>query len=314
MIMIGADETRRALSFDRLVPALREAFADGAKVPTRHHHAIEQPDGTQAVLLLMPAWHNPGFLGVKVATIYSGNGARGLPGVYATYLLHDAATGRPLAAIDGSRLTERRTAGVAALAASYLARDDAESLLIVGAGRIAALLADAFGAVRRLRRVTVWARDPDKAQALAARLSAAGHAAEPAVSLEAAVRAADIVSCATLSSAPLIRGDWLAPGTHLDLIGSFTPAMREADDAWCARGRVYLDTRDAIVESGDIAGPIASGALVETGIQGMLADLAVGEAPGRRSADEITVFKAVGTALADLAAATLVYRQSGEDR
>lgn len=305
--VIGAAATRDALAFDQLIPSLREGFAEGATVPPRHHHDLPQQDGTIATLLLMPAWREGGYLGVKVATIHPGNGARSLPAVHSTYLLCEAATGQPLAMLDGNEITSRRTAGVAALAASYLARDDAESLLIVGAGRIASIVAEAFRAVRPIRRVTVWNVNPGSAAALAAQLAEQGLEASAAPSLRAAVEAADIVSCATLSTEPLILGEWLRPGTHLDLIGSFTPAMREADDACFARGRVYLDTRDALHESGDLAGPLARGVLSEKTLAGTLADLCAGRVAGRRDRDEITLFKAIGTALADIAAATTAY-------
>jgi ornithine cyclodeaminase len=149
----------------------------------------------------------------------------------------------------------------------------------------------------------VWNVNQDKAAVLADRLAGQGFEASAAPSLRAAVEAADIVSCATLATEPLIRGEWLRPGTHLDLIGSFTPAMREADEACFARGRVYLDTRDALVESGDLAGVIG-----EDAVAGTLADLCAGRIAGRRDSDEITVFKAVGTALADIAAASAAYR------
>jgi ornithine cyclodeaminase len=310
LVMVGQAAARVALPFDLIVPALRLAFASGVTVPPRHHHCIPQPDGSQAVLLLMPAWQEGGYLGVKIATIYSGNGKRGLPGVYSTYLLCDAASGRPLALIDGDQITERRTVAVSALAASFLARPDARSLLIVGAGRIAAVAADAFKAVRPIERVMIWARDFAKAEALASRFRADGHDAVAAASLSAAVAAADIISCATLSTEPLIRGEWLQPGTHLDLIGSFTLAMREADDACLARARVHVDSREALAESGDLAVPIASGAFDAAAVAGTLADLASGRVAGRTAAREITIFKAVGTALADIAAAALVYRSA----
>lgn len=308
LVVIGPDEARTALPFDQLVSALRLAFASGATVPPRHHHYIPQPGGAQAVLLLMPAWQEGGYLGIKVATIYSGNGKRGLPGVYSTYLLCDAATGRPLALIDGAQITERRTAAVSAVAASFLARADARSLLIVGAGRIASLAADGFTAVRPIDRVTVWARRFDKAELFAAHLRESGHNAIATASLRDAAAEADIISCATMSTEPLIRGEWLRPGTHIDLVGSFTPAMREADDSCAGRSRVYVDSHEALVESGDLAGPIANGALDRQAIVGTLADLAAGRIAGRKSADEITLFKAVGTALSDIAAAALVYR------
>jgi ornithine cyclodeaminase/alanine dehydrogenase-like protein (mu-crystallin family) len=308
LVIIDADRTREALAFERLIPALREAFARGAQVPLRHHHHIPQTDGTTATLLLMPAWQpDSGYVGVKLASIYPGNSRRGLPGVYATYLLMDGETGRPLALIDGNQITARRTVGVAALAADHLARKDASSLLVVGAGRVASLIPEAMRAVRPIRKVRVWNVTLAKAEVLAASLRGQGFEAEAAGALEDAVRQADIVSCATLSTEPLIRADWLKPGAHLDLIGSFTPQMREAEDACFARARVYVDSMDAVTESGDLIGPIRSGALNPAAIAGTLADLCAGAAPGRRDEAEVTIFKAVGTALSDLASAILVY-------
>jgi ornithine cyclodeaminase len=307
--VIGAAETRDALPFDALVPALKTAFAAGATVPERHHHHIPHPDG-DGVLLLMPAW-NGDLLGTKVATIYPANSARGLSSVHSTYLLADAATGAPLALLDGNEITTRRTIAVSALAASFLAREDAADLLIVGAGRIAALAAEAFAAVRPIRTVAVWNRDMAKAERLAAELRATGFEAEAAASLEDAARRANIITCATPSTAPIIRGDWLQPGTHLDLIGSFTPAMREADDTCFARGRIYVDTPDALAEAGDLTGPIAAGVITPQDIKGSLADLCVKRVAGRTSDDDITVFKSVGTALADLAAAAMVHARRG---
>lgn len=308
--VIGAAETRRALPFDALISALKTAFAADATVPERHHHHIRHP-GSDGVLLLMPAW-NAEMLGTKIATVFPGNSRRGLPSVHSTYLLADAVTGAPLALLDGNEITARRTIAVSALAASFLAREDATDLLVVGAGRIAALAASAFGAIRPIRRVAMWNRNAAKAERLAAELRAAGVDAEAATSLEKAVARADIISCATPSAAPIIHGDWLRPGTHLDLIGSFTPAMREADDRCFARGRIYVDTRDALAEAGDLAGPMAAGIIAADDIRGSLADLCVRRVTGRASAEEITIFKSVGTALADLAAAALVHAHRGK--
>lgn len=302
--VVDAARTAAALPFDGLVAALREAFAGGAVAPSRHHHHIATDDGDGGVLLLMPAWAGES-LGVKIATVFPGNNARGLPSVYSTYLLCDAATGRPLAVLDGDTITARRTIATSALAAALLAPGDASSLLIVGAGRIARLAPAAFATVRPIRRVRIWNRDPAKAEALATELRADGYDAAAAPSLETAAGQADVITCATPSTEPLIHADWLRLGTHLDLIGSFTPAMREADDACFARGLVYADTVDALFEAGDLAGPIASGALRADQV-GLLADLCAGRASTQRSSQDFTIFKAVGTAIADLAAANLV--------
>ena len=302
--VIDAAHTAAALPFDALIAALRTTFASGVVAPTRHHHHIASDNGQDGTLLLMPAWAGDS-LGVKIATVYPGNNAHGLPSVYSTYLLCDAATGRPLALLDGDTITARRTIATSALAASLLAPAEASSLLIVGAGRIARLAPAAFATVRPIRRVTIWNRDPAKAEALAADLRADGFDAGAALSLEAAAGQADIVTCATPSTEPVIRAAWLRRGTHLDLIGSFTPAMREADDACFARALVYADTTEALAEAGDLVGPIASGALSAENV-GLLANLCAGRSVPHRPSQDLSIFKAVGTAIADLAAAGLV--------
>jgi ornithine cyclodeaminase len=296
---------REALPFPALVGALRRAFAAGAEVPPRHVHAIADA----GVSLLMPAWRlapAPGRYGVKIVNVFAGNAQRGLPGVNGVYALFDAATGIPLAVLDGSELTARRTVAVAALAADFLARADATRLLVVGAGRVGSLLPEAMRAVRpALHVVAVWNRTPVAAQALAARLREDGFAAEATSDLPAAVAQSHIVSCATLSDAALVHGERLSPGMHLDLIGSFAPAMREADGAAFARCRVFVDTEEALAKSGDVLQAVAEGAWQPAALQGTLAQLCRGDVAGRREAAERTLFKSVGSALADLAAAEL---------
>jgi ornithine cyclodeaminase len=278
---VDAAATRAALPFEQLMPALARAFAAGAHVPPRHVHTLD--GGT---VLIMPAWQSR-FLGIKTINIFPGNAAQGLPGLFATYTLYDATTGEPLAQIDGNEITARRTAAASALAASHLARPDARRLVVIGRGRVGSLLPDAYRAVRPIDHVTVWFRGCG-------------------IDLEAAVRAADIVSCATLATEPLVRGEWLAPGSHLDLIGGFTPQMREADDACFAGASLYVDTLAALVKSGDLLAPMSRGVFAASDVKGTLESLCRGETPGRTEATGRTVFKSVGTALEDLAAAMLV--------
>jgi len=310
-IVIDAARTRASLPFDRLIPALREAFTAGAQVPLRHHHFMPQPDGSTATILIMPAWQRA-FVGIKIVTIFPENGKRALPGLFSSYLLCDGETGQHIALIDGNQITSRRTAGIAALGADFLARKDARKLLVCGSGRIASLLADAFRAVRPIDKVAVWNINEAGAARLVFELRERGIAAEVTHDLERAVGEADIVSCATLAATPIIRGAWLKPGVHLDLIGSFTPFMREADDEVFRRGRVWLDTYDTLKESGELLDPIRDGVFRQEDIRGSLSELCRGERKGRADAGEITVFKAVGTALSDIAAAGLVYRDLGK--
>ena len=312
MQVISAADLDQTFTFPRLVEALRQAFRSPITVPVRHHHTVERPGEPAATLLLMPAWTgggtNDSYLGVKVVSVYPGNAARSLPSIFGTYLLMDGATGAPLAAIDGRVLTLWRTAAASALAASYLAREDASRLVMVGSGALAPYLIRAHASVRRLSEVQIWNRNPDKAGQLAATFSTESYEVRATAELEPAVRSADVVSCATLSPEPLVRGGWLKPGAHLDLVGAFTPRMRETDDDAVRRTRVYVDTRaGALKEAGDIVQPLASGAIKESDIAGDLFDLCRERVPRRQSAEEITLFKSVGTALEDLAAAQLAY-------
>ena len=144
MKILTATETRTALPFDRLIEALRRMFVEGCEVPLRHTHTLKASDGSQGTVLIMPAWRAARYLGIKTVNIFPGNSARGLPGLFATYVLYDARTGEPLAHIDGNEITARRTAAASALAASMLARPNARRLLVVGAGRVASLIPEAY--------------------------------------------------------------------------------------------------------------------------------------------------------------------------
>ncbi|MCG8441476.1 MAG: ornithine cyclodeaminase family protein [Caulobacterales bacterium] len=318
MRIITASDIADVLNFPELVEALRAAFRAGAVVPVRHHHAVPLPDQADATMLLMPAWSDfgaqghttRGYLGVKIVTVFPDNATRGQASVGAVFLLMAGNSGAPLALIDGSALTLWRTAAASALAASYLAREDSRRLVMVGAGALAPFLIDAHASVRPIEAVSVWNHNKGRADALAAKLSGRDFAVDAVSDLEEAVRDADIVSCATLAADPLVKGAWLKPGAHLDLVGAFTPAMRESDDTAVRRARVYVDTRaGACAEAGDIVQPLASGVIAESDICGDLFELCRGVAAGRRAQDEVTLFKSVGTALEDLAAAALAVQR-----
>ncbi|VVE41474.1 ornithine cyclodeaminase family protein [Pandoraea terrigena] len=309
MKFIDADATREALAFGPLLDALRSLFVSGCDVPLRHTHVIPEPDSDNAMtVLVMPAWQPGGYLGIKTVNIAPANARRGVPGLHSTYLLYDAATGVPLAQMDGNEITSRRTAAASALAASYLARDDASHLALLGAGRVGSLVPLAYRAVRPITRVSVWDRDAQAAGRLVDRLHAQGLDAVVYDTARAAVEGADVITCATLATEPVVQGDWLAPGVHLDLIGSFTPQMREADDTCFAGASLYVDTDEALAKSGELLGPMSRGVFSARDVRGTLADLCRAGHGGRRGDGERTVFKAVGTALEDLAAATLVWR------
>jgi len=306
MISLDADAVRAALRFEVLIPALRQAFRDGAQVPRRHSHAISSK-GQTGTSLLMPAWNDSGYYGVKIVNIFPRNAELGLPGLHSVYLLYDARTGVPLAQIDGNEITSRRTAAAAALAASFLARPDARSLFVLGTGRVARLLPAAFRAVRPIERVAVWNRRSASAHAFAQTLRDDGFDALATDNLSAASAGADLISCATLATEPLMQGVWLRPGVHLDLIGSFTPAMKEAAPDCFAGAQTFVDTDEAPAKAGDLLDAFAAGSLTRESIVATLAELCRGHHAGRLERDQVTIFKAVGTALEDLAAASLVY-------
>jgi ornithine cyclodeaminase len=297
-----------------LADALQAAFVRGAQVPLRHAHALAPTD----TLLLMPAWDER-LLITKLVTVIPGAPST----VEATVMALDRATGHPLAVLDGEALTLRRTAATSALAARHLALPDVDTLLVVGTGRLAAWMARAHVALRPgLKRVLVWGRRFEAAQALAGELRAEFTAARstdgvvealptimavPTEGLEAACREARLISCATTSTEPLVRGSWLTPGTHLDLVGGFKPHMREADDEAVARARIVVDTHaGAGAEAGDLVQPLQRGVITRDAVLGELAELLRGDCVGRRFPQDITLFKSVGTALEDLAAARLV--------
>lgn len=311
MRQIGAEELRRALAWPALEAALERIFRAGCEAPLRHRHALPQADGPEGTLLLMPAWERPGgagrqHSGVKIVHVLPANGARGLPAVQASYLLSDAATGQPLALLDGGELTDRRTAAASTLAGRFLARPDSRRLLVLGSGRVAAALAEAWCDRFPITEAAIWSRNPDHAAALAVRLAAHGLPARAAASPDP--RGFDIVSAATLSETPLVRGAEVDPGTHVDLVGAFRPAMRESDAALLARATLVLDTRaGGLAEAGDVVQAIAEGAITEASVAAELAELCRGAHPGRRREDEVTVFKSVGWAGEDLAAAILAF-------
>jgi alanine dehydrogenase len=311
MKVISGEDLDRVLTYPALIEALREAFRADITVPLRHHHPIAQQQGGAAMILLMPAWNSGqgSFLGCKIVTVFPDNAKVSRPSIYGSYMLMSGETGEPLAVMDGTTLTAWRTACASALAASYLAREDAAHLVMIGAGALAPHLVRAHASVRPIKKVTLWNRTRKRAVQTAFGLSVGGLEVEVTDDLEAAVREADIVSCATLSAEPLVRGKWLKKGAHVDLVGAYTPKMREADDDAIKKARVYVDTRaGATKEGGDIVQPLKSGVLKKDGIRGDLFELCRGEAKGRSGNLQVTLFKSVGTAIEDLAAAMLVWR------
>jgi ornithine cyclodeaminase len=309
MRVVGAAEIHATLDYPALIGALRDAFRVGCEAPLRQHYRIAVPGVADGTLLVMPAWRAGEAVGVKIVTVFPGNASRGQPALGGEYLLLDGLTGTARLLADGPALTARRTAAASALAAFYLAPPDATRLLMVGTGALAPHLIAAHAANRPIRHVSVWGRRRERAEAIARTLVLPGVVLDAVGDLATATSAADIVCCATLAEHPLIAGRWLRAGQHIDLVGGFTPEMREVDDEAVARARVYVDTREgALREAGDIVQPITRGLLRESDIAGDLFDLARLDRPVRGDAP-ITLFKSVGTALEDLAAATLLARR-----
>ena len=314
MMSVDAKTVAEALPYDQLVDALDAAFAGDTEVPLRAHHSVPVPGGTDGTLLLMPAWSTGRSIGIKIATVFPDNAKLNSPAVFASYLLLSAETGVPVAVLDGTEITVRRTAAASALASRYLSREQASRLLMVGTGNLAPHMVLAHASVRPIDYVIVWGRREEAARDLADRLTESGLRAEPTDDIESAAADVDIISCATLASDSLIHGEWLRPGQHVDLVGAFTPDMREADDEALRRADVYVDTRaGALKEAGEIVQGLSSGAIGEDQIRGELSELASGAVDGRADDDSITLFKSVGTALEDLAAAELVMKNLGNE-
>jgi ornithine cyclodeaminase len=299
MIQLDFARLHELASVADLIEPVRLAFLAGAAVPPRLHYDVGKKTG-EATLLLMPSWRAGDLVGVKVATVFASNQSRGVPSVNAQYLLLSGQTGEFLAALDGRALTLLRTAAVSALAANILAPRDAQTLLLVGTGALIPYLAQGHTAVRKYASIKVWGRDGRKAAASAEQLERYGLHARVAEDLESAVRSADVISCATMSEQPLVQGRWLKPKTHLDLVGGYRPAMREADDDCVRNAFVVTDTLTALDECGDLRTPIDGGALDASAVIPL--DRLLRDNPLQQTTRS-TVFKSVGVALADLAAA-----------
>jgi ornithine cyclodeaminase len=313
MFILDAQAVAAALPYSQLIESLRQAFVADIEAPPRTQYRVPVPAGSAGTLLLMPAWRVGRSIGVKIGTVFPDNAKQDYPAVFASYLLMSAETGVPIALLDGAELTLRRTAAASALASLYLSREDAGKLLMVGTGKLAPHLIAAHAIARPITEVCIWGRRRERAERLATELASSPLDITITDDLHDAVTAADIISCATLATEPLIAGGWLREGQHLDLVGAFKPEMREADiDAVC-RADVYVDTRaGAFEEAGEIIQALHSGALSKERIVGELSELVSGAIGGRASARTITLFKSVGASLEDYAAAELAVRNHAE--
>lgn len=321
VLTLGRQEIETLLPLGECVEVMAEtlmALARGeALQPLRQAHWLPDHRGLLGVMpgALLDGGLDGGLgavLGVKVVTVFPGNHARGEETHLGSVLLFDSDLGKPLAILDASAVTAVRTAAVSALATRLLAREDASRLALLGSGTQARAHLAALREVRPLRQVRVWSLHPEKARRFAAEESARhGLPVEAAATAEEAVADADVVCTVTSSTEPVLAGSWLPPGAHVNAVGACTPFAREIDTDLVRHARVFVDCREsALAEAGDLLIPIREGAVGEDHIAGELGDLLLGLLPGRRSAEEITLFESLGLAVEDLAAARHVWRKS----
>ena len=310
MLFLDHERIVRLAPMARLVACLEAAFRREWLVPLRQ--TIELPGGRGRLFLIMPAFDPGGWSAVKLLTLYPDNAEKGLPTIQAAIVVF-ADNGAPVAMLDGTTVTRLRTGAASAVAAQYLARPDSAHLALLGTGALAPYMALAHATVRPIKQISVWGRRAERAAATAEALREAlpGVQVAAVTSAERAVSQADIVSCVTRSATPLLAGRWLRPGTFVDLVGGFSAAMREADDEAMTRARIFVDTMTgAMAEAGDILDPLRRGVITREQVEGELSDLVTGRKRGRMRADEITLFKSVGTAIEDLAAAELIVAEA----
>ena len=303
MKFISAETVNQTLTYPALVAGLDRYHQE--ETQAMDDMLLAQPVNEQVTnhLLIRAAWQYDQAIGMKLVTIFPNNPELNtLPAVQAIYVVFDGTTGTPTAALDGAALTYWKTAADSALGARYLARDDAKQMLMVGAGAMAPHLIQAHCTTRpSLTLVNIWNRTPQKAKDLANELCVKGVTIKPTEDLESAARQADLISCATMSKEPLIRGVWLRPGTHLDLVGAFTADMREADDEAARAATVFVDSRKTTIGVvGEISIPIQNGTITESDIVADLYDLCRGGHSGRRDKNEITLYKNGGGGHLDL--------------
>jgi ornithine cyclodeaminase len=303
----------RHLPFARLIDVLEAAHRGPEPRHSRHFAEDPAPDGGHPdVFILLPAWQPGEGIGVKLVTSFPRNRARhGIPSVNGLYVWFDGQTGRPAAVMDGEALIFRKTAADSALGSRLLSRPDAEVMLMVGAGALAPYLIEAHPVARpSLQRVMIWNRTAATAEALAARLRAGGRDAVAVPDLDRALGEADIVISATMATTPIIRGARLRPGTHVELIGSFTPEMREGDDELLRRADIFVDSYGTTERSGDFLDPFARGVITRGDIRGDYTALCNGRIAGRTGPGQITLLKNGGGSHLDYYTAREVMRSA----
>lgn len=303
--IFDAEDVARAAPYAALVDTLA---AEHRAPPAVCQRIVYGPSGDPRRFMALPAWQPAGDIGIKLVTVFPDNPTEGRPSVQAVVLLFDGETGELRAMIDGTELTYRKTSADSALGSRLLSRPDSATLLMVGAGGLAPHLIGAHRAVRpSIDRVLVWNRSEAKAQALVD----ADVADEVVHDLDAAIPEADIISLATMSHDPLIRGDLLSLGTHVDCVGAFLPDHREVDDEVVRRAEIFVDSREAAVhECGDLVIPLTAGTIDTSAILADLFQLCRGDHAGRSGPDAITMFENGGGGHLDLMTARHIWAAS----
>ena len=309
MKVYDRENVASSLQYGILIEALRKAFGSKITAPERVQHTIKNKNGSDATLLLMPAWKIGEHIGIKIVSVFPENTTNNMNAVHANYFLMNANDGKPVAVMDGTELTLRRTACASALAADYLVNKNVDTLLMIGTGNLAPHMIKAHCVVRNYSRILIWGRNEEKAKRLALSLNIKDKEILAKNDLKEALNVADVISCATLTQKPLIVGDWIKPGQHLDLVGAFTPDMAEVDSKAIAMSKVVVDTYEgALSESGELINALKEGRIKKKHILSDLRELVLEEKNIRKDSNDITLFKSVGTALEDLAAAELVIK------
>jgi len=308
MLVIEASEVHQVMNFKELIPAIEQTFAGDHGMPQRNVFCLDKNSDHSDAFAVLPAW-NSKAIGVKAFTYFPDNAPKGFDSLYSKILMFKRETGEPLALVDGTSVTYWRTAAVSALGSKYLAREDSSRLLICGTGNLAPYMALAHASVRPITHIDIYGRNLAKAEKVAdeIRQQRPEITVNTITDVEDAARQADIISCATGASEPIILGKWVKPGTHTDFVGNHAPNRRECDSELITKSCVFVDSRlNVLNEAGELLIPIAEGVFSADNVKAELAQLACSEHSGRQNEEEITVFKTVGTALSDLAGACLV--------
>ena len=307
MNYFDSSAVKKALPYPQLIEALARGLQLPIEAPSR---SFFTPNDDASCVLIMPAWKTKEVFGVKLVSVWPSNKDIGSPTVSAVYVLLSCENGMPLAVIDGTELTLRRTAAAAALAASLLARKNSQTLAMLGTGALSVPLVQAHASVMHFKNILIWGRQKNKALSVVAELKNLGIESTYSEDLSATLNKADVVAAATTATEPFIISKWLKPGTHLGLIGAFTPQMAEAEPALMSKVQIFADNRSAVLEKGgEILQAIDQGIISPSSIEGELSELASAPTRSWRNNDQaITVFKSVGFASLDLIAAELVFQ------